>query len=93
MPVFPRLKIVPCPFSATKNEPCPSFQGHLAIVVNYMKDGENRISFIKDVEATGKKADTIYSALSNEIEKCGEVECLSRFGSDGANVIKKLSQN
>ena len=53
-----------------------------------MEDGERRISFIKDVEKT---ADTIYSTLSNEIEKCGGVE----FESDGATVInghKKASK-
>ena len=37
----------------------------LAIAVKYMKDGENRISFIKDVEITYGRADTINSALSN----------------------------
>ena len=36
-----------------------------------MKDYENRISFIKDVEITDGKAYTVCSALSNEIEKCG----------------------
>ena len=30
-----------------------------------MEDGENRIYFIKDVEITDGKTDTIYSALSN----------------------------
>ena len=39
-----------------------------------MEDGENRISFIKDVEITGKKVNTIYSTLSNEIEKYGGVD-------------------
>ena len=29
----------------------------------------------------------MYSILSNEIEKCGGVASLSRFGSDGASVI------
>ena len=47
-----------------------------------MKDDKNRKSFIKDVEITDGKAYTIYSVLSNEIEKCGE----GRFGNDGANV-------
>ena len=61
-----------------------------------MKDSENRISFIKDIEITHEKAGIIYSALSNEIEKCGRVESLSRFGSDWVSVIldiKKLPQN
>ena len=49
-----------------------------------MEDGERRISFIKDVEKT---ADTIYSTLSNEIEKCNEVASLREFGSDGESVI------
>ena len=40
---------------------------HLAIAVKFMKDGENRITFIKDVEITDGKANTINSALSNEI--------------------------
>ena len=39
-----------------------------------MKNDENRISFIKDVKITDGKADTIYSAQSNEIEKCCAVE-------------------
>ena len=39
-----------------------------------MKDGENRISFIKDVEITDGKEDAVYSALSIEIEKCKGVE-------------------
>ena len=51
-----------------------------------MKDCVNRMSLIKDVEITDGKAGTIYSALSNEIEKCGRVENLSGFGSDGASV-------
>ena len=74
----------PANFSATKNAPCPFFQRHLVIAVKYMKDGVNRMSLINDVEIIDKKADAIYSALSNEIEKCGRVESLSRFGSDGA---------
>ena len=60
-----------------------------------MKGGENRMSLIKNVEITDEKADTIYSALSNEIKKCGGVESLSEFGSDGASVTighKKLPQ-
>ena len=32
-----------------------------------MKKSENRIPFIKDIEITDEKSDTIYSALSNEI--------------------------
>ena len=44
-----------------------------------MKDNENRISFIKDVEITDGKSDAMYSALYNEIEKCDGIESLSRF--------------
>ena len=44
-----------------------------------MKDSENRISFIKDIEITHEKAGIIYSALSNEIEKCDEL-CLEMMG-------------
>ena len=47
-----------------------------------MDDGENRISFIKD-----GKADAIYSAESNEIEKCCRVESFSGFGSDEASIM------
>ena len=43
---------------------------HLDIAVKYIEDGENTISFIKDVEITNGKADIIYSALRNENEKC-----------------------
>ena len=46
-----------------------------------------KISFIKDIEITDGKTDTIYSALSNKIAKCGAVESLSRFGNDGTSVI------
>ena len=46
---------------------------HLAIAVKYVKDGENIICFIKVVEILDGKADTIFSALINEIEKCGRV--------------------
>ena len=35
-----------------------------------MEDGESRISFIKDVEIMDGKADTIYSAISNETNEC-----------------------
>ena len=52
-----------------------------------MEDGENRISFIIDVEITSGKADAIFSALSNKIEKCSAVESLSWFGSGGASLI------
>ena len=48
-----------------------------------MKDGWNRISFIKDVEMTDGKDDTIYLSLSNETEKCGGIE----FWNDGTSVI------
>ena len=34
-----------------------------------MEDGQNRIYFIEDVKIIDGKFDTIYSALSNEIEK------------------------
>ena len=34
-----------------------------------------------------KKVNTMYSALSIEIEKCSAVESLSRFGSDEASII------
>ena len=51
-----------------------------------MEDGENRISFIKDVETTDGKADAIYSTISNKIAKCGGVENLSGFGSDGGQM-------
>ena len=44
------------------------------------------MSFIKDVEITDEKADAMYSALSNEIEKCDTIESLSGFESDGASV-------
>ena len=52
-----------------------------------MEDGKNRIFFIKDIEITDGKADTIYSALRNEIEKRGGIVSLSWFGSDEASVI------
>ena len=46
---------------------------HLAIAVKYMEGSKNRISFIKDVEITDGKFDTIYLALSNKITKCGAI--------------------
>ena len=52
-----------------------------------MKDPKSRIYFIKDVEITSGKIDTLYSALNNETEKYGVVESLSRFRSDGASVM------
>ena len=60
---------------------------YLTIAVNSMEDGENRISFIKDVEITGEKADTIYSALRNEIEKCSRVGFGSPTVPNKASVI------
>ena len=54
------------------------------------------ISFIKDIEITDEKVDTIHSTLNNKTEKCDSVECLNEFGSDGASVIighKKMPQN
>ena len=42
---------------------------------------------LKDVEITGGKTDIIHAALSNEIEKCGGVESLSGFGSDGESIM------
>ena len=39
-----------------------------------MINSENRISFIKDIEILDEKADTIYSMLSNKIQKRGGVE-------------------
>ena len=52
-----------------------------------MEDGENKIAFIKDVEITDRKTDTMYSALRAETEEYTGVESLSRFGNDGASVI------
>ena len=52
-----------------------------------MKDGENRISLIKDVEITNGKAYTIYSALNNKTEKCGGFESLCGFESDADKMI------
>ena len=54
-----------------------------------MKDGENRILFIKDFKMTDEKSEllNICSALNNEIEKCGKVESLSEFQSYGACVM------
>ena len=52
-----------------------------------MEDGGNGISFIKDAEVTNGKTDIIHAALGNETEKCGGVESLSWFGSDGISVI------
>ena len=46
---------------------------HLAIAVKYMEDGESRTTFFKDAEIADGKADTMYSALSNEIDKCSRV--------------------
>ena len=43
----------------------------------------NTESFVKNIEITDGKTDTIYSALSNEIERCGGVG----FGSDGVSLI------
>ena len=42
---------------------------------------------VNDDEITAGKANTIYSALSNEIEKCGWIESLSGFESDEASII------
>ena len=52
-----------------------------------MEDDENRISFNKKMLKTGWKTDTIYSALRNEIGKCGSVESFSEIRSDEASVI------
>ena len=42
-----------------------------------MEDGENRIFFIKCVEIIFWKANTIYSALTNGIEKFDIIESLN----------------
>ena len=47
---------------------------HLAIAIKHIKICKNRISFIKDVEITDEKAETLYSALRNENEKYGGVQ-------------------
>lgn len=60
---------------------------HLAIAAKYLKDGKTQISFIKDLEILDGKADTIFSALETEIEKCGGIGKMSGFGSDGASVM------
>ena len=52
----------------------------------------SKISFIKDVEIIDGKADIIYSPLSNKIAKCGAIENLIRFESDGAIVIIGLKK-
>ena len=52
-----------------------------------MGEGENKMLIIKDIEIIDGKADTIHSALNNEIEKCGRIASLSRFWSDGGRVI------
>ena len=58
-------------FSDIRSIPSKNKRKHLARKKwNYMEDGEDRVSLIEDVEITNGKADTIYSALSNETEKC-----------------------
>ena len=47
------------------------------------ENGESIISFTEVAEITNGKADAMYSALSNEIEKCGGVG----FENDKASVI------
>ena len=39
------------------------FRKHIYIAVKWMEDGENRISFIKDVKITDGEIDAMYSAL------------------------------
>ena len=63
-----------------------SSRKYLAIVLKYMEDGENKISFIKDVEIRDGKTDAIYSVLRVETEKMCWNEGLSRFGNNGASV-------
>ena len=55
-----------------------------------MKDGENRISLIKEVKITDGKACIKCSALSNKIKR-GGVESLSVLGSNGVSV--KIGHN
>ena len=45
------------------------------------------MSFIKAAEIRDGKADTLYSALSIEIEKCHGFQSLRGFGSHGASVM------
>ena len=52
-----------------------------------MRIGENKIPFVEGVEITVGKADTMYTALSNEIEKFSRVENFSGFKTDGTSVI------
>ena len=66
---------------------CHSAQLLLTQKWNYIEDGENKISLIIDVDITGGKANTMYSALSNEIEKCSRVESSNEIGIGGASII------
>ena len=57
-----------------------------------MEDDENRIYFIKDVEIADGKTDITHAALSNEIEKCGGVKSLSRYGSDRESIMTECKE-
>ena len=52
---------------------------YFAIAVKCVKNNENRISFIKDIEITDEKAYTIHLALNNKIEKHAAIESSSGF--------------
>ena len=68
---------------------CEINSKHLGIAAKYMKAGENRILFIKDIEVTNRKAEmlSINLTLNNETGKCGGIISLSEFESDGVSAM------
>ena len=62
-------------------------QKHMAVGVKYIKDGKAKISFVEDVELADGKAATILSTLAPIVDKCGGIEKMAGFVSDGTSAM------
>lgn len=80
-----------------KNSPCFSIladetsdvtnRKHMAVAVKYLKDGNPKISFVKDCHLNDGKSETIFSELVSVIDEYGGFDKISGFTSDGASAM------
>lgn len=64
---------------------------HMAVAVKYMKNGNPKVSFVKDCHLRDGRSETIYSELL-PIEDYGGFKKMSGFTSDGAKAVGGINE-
>ncbi|XP_015930201.2 zinc finger protein 862 [Parasteatoda tepidariorum] len=60
---------------------------HMAMAVSYLKEGEEKTSFVKNTMIPDGKAETIFTEISQVVDDCGGIHKMSAFVSDGASAM------